>query len=627
MALSAAWLYEFSLTQLALALCGSLVIASLVGVSRIRAVAMSLQNQRAADFERIAEAVGAAEQTVVWTATQLCQGSRPPLPPEPQPAGEDPLEKVIEVIGHLQVQSAGSLLRTHDESQAAVLVAMHRTLTRRQHVLIDEMLDHLTRLQMATEDAELLDRSFKIDHLATRLRRMVESVSVVLGGQSLRETRAPVQVATVLRGAKSEVVKYKRVQTVPGDVGSKFALPAHVHPDIAHLLAELIDNGLEHSDPVTKVTVSAQKVAHGLLIEVEDRATLLMDPDKRRLLNHLLANPAQADVAGQVRAGNLGLITTAKIAAKYGLKVWLTMNSMGGTTANVVVPNQYLVPTTPTIGTVTVSAALAAPQLAFAGAAQQPARPATSTARPAEQADSGSASPLPRRRRVARPMPDQAGGEPAAPAPAANPQALADWRAGLRAGMSTDPTPDRPAFPRPCPRYPAGKQPTMTHDVNTAPMISPEEVKEEMTRLIDEFVEDTPGVTHALLASRDGMKQVVPSHMNSTKADQDWTDELAAAASGLAALAKGITGPTGDKRPVQQILIGRDDALFLLTEAGVGSAFTESGKSVATVLMVLTRTDANVGTVAFSVGRLVQRFAPFMTTPVRAHGGQGDGVA
>ncbi|MFI1035130.1 hypothetical protein [Streptomyces sp. NPDC020951] len=103
-----------------------------------------------------------------------------------------------------------AMLRVHDESQAAVLVAMHQTLSRRQHGLIGEMLEHLTLLQKATEDAELLDRSFKIDHLSTRLRRMVESVSVVLGGESLRETRAPVPIATLLRGAKSEVVKYTR---------------------------------------------------------------------------------------------------------------------------------------------------------------------------------------------------------------------------------------------------------------------------------------------------------------------------------------------------------------------------------------------------------------------------------
>ncbi|MEU9168519.1 roadblock/LC7 domain-containing protein [Streptomyces sp. NPDC048420] len=146
-----------------------------------------------------------------------------------------------------------------------------------------------------------------------------------------------------------------------------------------------------------------------------------------------------------------------------------------------------------------------------------------------------------------------------------------------------------------------------------------------MTGLLDEFVKDTTGVTHAVLASRDGIKQVHPSHMTS-KADIDWLDELAAAASGLMSLAKGTTGPTGDKRPVQQLLIERSDSLFLLTEAGVGNAFTDSGKSVATVLLVLAATDANMGQVAYETGRMVQRFAPFMTTPIRLLG-QVDGVA
>ncbi|MFF4051953.1 ATP-binding protein [Streptomyces chartreusis] len=438
-------MFEFSFTQLALILGLGLLVAGLVGAFRIRAVAVSLQQRRSAELERVAEATRAAEQTMIWTAEELCRGARPPLPAEPQTVGDDPLDGVLALIGNLQVQGADTLLRTHDESQAAVLVAMHQTLTRRQHGLIDEMLDHLTRLQRATEDAQLLDRSFKIDHLATRLRRMVESVSVVLGGQSLRETRAPVQVATVLRGAKSEVVKYERVQTAAGDIGSTIALPAHVHPDIAHLLAELIDNGLENSDPASHVTVRAQKVARGLLIEVEDRATLQMDPHKRDMLNRLLSNPDQADVADQVRDGNLGLITSAKIAARYGLKVWLTMNPMGGTTANVVIPNQYLVTATPAIGTVTVATepAPAAPQLAYAGAPQQPL-PVSRSGSPAAQTGPGGTSSLPRRKRVTRPMPDRAANEPAAPAPAANPQAAAAWRDGLRAGLSQAAGPGTP---------------------------------------------------------------------------------------------------------------------------------------------------------------------------------------
>ncbi|WP_258574343.1 roadblock/LC7 domain-containing protein [Streptomyces shenzhenensis] len=159
----------------------------------------------------------------------------------------------------------------------------------------------------------------------------------------------------------------------------------------------------------------------------------------------------------------------------------------------------------------------------------------------------------------------------------------------------------------------------MTYDMPA--VISPQEIQGQMTRLLDEFVKDTTGVTHALLAARDGLKQVVVSHM-----DADWADEVAAAFSGVASLARGVTGPTKKKLPAGQVLIERDDTLFLATEAGAGSAFHSEGKTVATILVVLARTDANIGTVAFEAGRLVQRFAPFMTTPVRVHDGQDAGV-
>ncbi|OQR63363.1 hypothetical protein B6E66_13490 [Streptomyces maremycinicus] len=435
-------MYHLTLAQLAVALTGSVLVAALVGVIRAQQVAAALDGRRDGEFQRVVEAVNAAEATMVWTAGELCQGKRPPLPPEPVLAGGDAVERVIDLVANLKVQGAGALLRVHDESQAAVLVEMHRTLTRRQHALIDEMLEQLTGLQEATEDPVLLDRSFRIDHLATRLRRMVESVSVVLGGRSLRETRNPVQVSTVLRGAKSEVVKYPRVLTVPGDVGAAFALPAHVHPEVAHLLAELIDNGLEHSDPATHVVVRAQQVATGLLVEVEDRATLLMDPAQRDMLNRLLERPDEADVAAQVRNGQLGLITTAKIAARHGLKVWLVMNAMGGTTANVVIPKRYLVAAPPAVGTVTISAepepepapapVPVARQPAHAAAAHQHVRPAPD--------NGGAADRLPRRQRVDRPMP-AATAEPATPSQAANPLAAAHWRRNLNAGLSADPGP------------------------------------------------------------------------------------------------------------------------------------------------------------------------------------------
>ncbi|MGH1554220.1 hypothetical protein ACRAWF_26605 [Streptomyces sp. L7] len=156
-----------------------------------------------------------------------------------------------------------------------------------------------------------------------------------------------------------------------------------------------------------------------MVFEIEDRALLLMDPTKRDRLNELLRNPSHADIADQVRKGSLGLITAAKIATKYGLEVWLSMNPTGGTTANVVVPNQYLVPTAPVIGTVSLPAApRPARQPAQASAPGQPPLDGRPVA-PAAQGGADSAGPLPKRRREQRPMPSGQG--PAVPSPAANP--------------------------------------------------------------------------------------------------------------------------------------------------------------------------------------------------------------
>ncbi|TQJ37975.1 putative regulator of Ras-like GTPase activity (Roadblock/LC7/MglB family) [Streptomyces sp. SLBN-115] len=161
----------------------------------------------------------------------------------------------------------------------------------------------------------------------------------------------------------------------------------------------------------------------------------------------------------------------------------------------------------------------------------------------------------------------------------------------------------------------------MAHDMHdTGSAVSADTVRGQISRLLEEFVKDTPGATDALLASRDGLPQVFCSHM-----EIGWVDQLAAAFSGMAALAKGVAGPMGAQLPARQVLIERDDALFLLTDAGTGHAFNKSGGTVPTVLVVLARTDANIGTIAYSVGRLIQNFAPFMTTPVRARHGQDGG--
>lgn len=305
------------------------------------AVQAALEEARVGELTAAAGAAAAVEKSVQWSADELCRGARPPLPDMQVPRPTSPTTEIEKALSALQVQAVASLIRVHDESQSVVLLEVLRRLAMREHALVGKALEALSQLEMLTDDPELLSKIFEIDHLVTRMRRQVESTAV-LGGQSLRSVRRPVPVTTALRGAISEVVQYPRVVVAAGSVGAELGLPGHVGPDLTHLLAELIENACECSDPATRVTVRAQRVANGLAIEVEDRA-IPMHPQTRAQMNRLLEAPDEVDVSGQVRAGQLGLLVAAKIAQPHGLSVLLQENTTGGTTALVVIPARLLV--------------------------------------------------------------------------------------------------------------------------------------------------------------------------------------------------------------------------------------------------------------------------------------------
>ncbi|MBP5935351.1 roadblock/LC7 domain-containing protein [Streptomyces sp. LBUM 1476] len=135
-----------------------------------------------------------------------------------------------------------------------------------------------------------------------------------------------------------------------------------------------------------------------------------------------------------------------------------------------------------------------------------------------------------------------------------------------------------------------------------------------MAWLLGTFVEQTPGVTHAMLLSRDGLS-LLDSDM-----DTVWAARLAAAVSGLASTATAIPGPEGGAHP-DQVLIERPDACFLIQSTGRTEAF--NNRTVDTVLCVLTEPAAILRTVGLEMGRLVDRFSRYMTVEVRTADGGG----
>lgn len=336
------------LVGLACGLSGVALVAGRGVRKAAAAVQAAVEERRAAELTTVAGVAAAVEKSVRWSADELLRGARPPLPDMQMPQPASATAEIGKALSALQVQAVASLIRVHDESQSVVLLEVLRRLAMREHALVGKALEALSQLEMLTDDPELLSKIFEIDHLVTRMRRQVESTAV-LGGQSLRSVRRPVSVTTTLRGAVSEVVQYPRVVVAAGSVGGELGLPGHVGPDLTHLLAELIENACECSDPATKVTVRAQRVPAGLAVEVEDRA-IPMHPQTRAQMNRLLKAPDEVDVSGQVRAGQLGLLVAAKIAAAHGMDVLLQENVTGGTTALVVIPARLLTAVPPVEG-------------------------------------------------------------------------------------------------------------------------------------------------------------------------------------------------------------------------------------------------------------------------------------
>ncbi len=100
------------------------------------------------------------------------------------------------------------------------------------------------------------------------MRRNSENLLLLAGHEGARKWSEPVPLTDVARAAISEIEQYNRValKIQPGVM-----VPGPAVSDIAHLLAELIENATVFSASDTQVLVSVQELASGgVLIQVSD---------------------------------------------------------------------------------------------------------------------------------------------------------------------------------------------------------------------------------------------------------------------------------------------------------------------------------------------------------------------
>jgi hypothetical protein len=208
---------------------------------------------------------------------------------------------------------------------------MFLNLARRSQTLIDRQLELIDDLERTEADPDALENLFKLDHLATRMRRNAEDLIVLSGAEPARRWSQPVPLVEVVRAALAEVEDYNRVELLPiDDIG----VAGQAVSDVVHLLAELIENATSFSPPGTKVQVAGQAVSNGYVLEIEDRG-LGMSDDELVEANERLANPPLVDFA---LSRMLGLYVVSRLAQRYNIKVQLRHSWYGGITALVLLP-------------------------------------------------------------------------------------------------------------------------------------------------------------------------------------------------------------------------------------------------------------------------------------------------
>ena len=438
------------LTAVSLALINAflLLLALVIGVAVVGLIARqmigSLRTLRRG-------AMDVAERRLPDAVQRMRQGSVPDVNVEPVPV--QTREEVGEVARAFDaVHTQAVRLAAEQATLQNNVNAMFVNLSRRSQTLVDRQLKLIEELEAGEEDPDQLSHLFRLDHLATRMRRNSENLLVLAGTELAQRAVRPVPVVEVLQAAVSEVEQYRRIVVSPPP---DLAVVGRVGNDLQHLLAELLDNATNFSPPDSRVVMSTSRTDDGtFVVEIVDDGVGLPAAELAQI-NEQLGLPSDATVEASRR---MGLFVVGRLAARHGIEVTLSSGSTAprpeGVARSTAKPNQGL------------TALVRVPRLLIhdgfgparrSGAQRSPAtaprRDTESTAGQANGAQRTAPPPQPQSSRASAPP------APAAPPQPAPPRATQPESRPPSAPRPPAPQPTRPQPPSPPPAARPSAQP------------------------------------------------------------------------------------------------------------------------------------------------------------------------
>lgn len=251
---------------------------------------------------------------------------------------DDEIGKLARAFNEVQ-RVAGDVAAEQAQLLRKGIGEMFVNLARRNQALLDRQIEFIDELERGEEDPDQLDNLYKLDHLATRMRRNAESLLVLAGAEPPRRRGRPAPLANVVRAALAEVEDFGRIELLSFD---EVLVASNAAADLAHLLSELMENATNFSPPETRVEVVGHKTkADGYVISVSDHG-IGMSPDQIAEANESLAKPP---LVGLAMTRSLGFIVVGRLASRHGIAVRMMPSAAGGVTAVVSIPPSLVVDT------------------------------------------------------------------------------------------------------------------------------------------------------------------------------------------------------------------------------------------------------------------------------------------
>ncbi|GGO90734.1 ATP-binding protein [Wenjunlia tyrosinilytica] len=221
-----------------------------------------------------------------------------------------------------------------DQSAKSALKAAMRTL----QGLANEQQLSISDMQDRHDHPDVLRDLLEIDHANSQFGRRAQAIAVLCGSWPGRQ-RAASPLTDVVRGAKSRIRDYRRVQVrTQIDV----AVVSRAVEPVVLAVAELLDNAARHSQPNTTVEVNLQPAHNGACVVIDD-AGVGMDGQEAQQAGTLLSGRRRVDINRLGDPPRFGFAVIGVLAQRYGFKVSVdTRSPYGGVRAVLFLPSALL---------------------------------------------------------------------------------------------------------------------------------------------------------------------------------------------------------------------------------------------------------------------------------------------